>query len=82
MPTKQDDIAPIEKIASIVEKTPDVENVPPSIIWSSFDEFFNSYAKENNVNKNWAKVVKQHVKDLGVLKDQSKWLWAVKHFGI
>jgi len=77
MPKKQEDTTPSE-----VEKAPDVENVAPGTIWGSFEEFFHDYAKQHNVNKNWIKVVKQHVKDQGALKDQSKWLWAVKHFGI
>ena len=80
MPDIKQEILAVTKV--VEQKVQEVENVHPGMIWTTFEEFFQNYAKEHNVNKNWIKVVKQHVKDQGVLRDQSKWLAAVKHFGI
>ena len=71
------------KVSAVAaEVKAEVENVHPGRIWNSFEEFYQDYANKHGINKAWLKTVKMHVKDLGCLKNQAKWLECLKHFGI
>ncbi len=58
------------------------ENRAPDKVYNSFDEFFHIYALENKVNLKWKDSVKKHLKAINCLKDPSKWMVGVKHFGL
>lgn len=70
------------KVEEKIEIKPEIENVPQARIYSSFDDFFHEYAIKNNIPLNWKGSVKLHLQATDSLKDQSKWLSGLKHFGI
>lgn len=71
-----------EEMSLEPEVNPNVEHVPPPVIWHSFDSFFSNYSKNNNVNPKWKNAIKLHIEKLGWFNDQSKWENGCKHFGI
>ncbi len=59
-----------------------VENKAPDKVYKSWDEWFNQYALKNDVDMKWKKSIKIHTEAVGCMKDQSKWDWAIKNFGL
>jgi hypothetical protein len=57
-----------------------VQNAPPKQYWRSFDHFWSTCVK------NGTPVLKEslrfHLKSMGWLEDQEKWIQGTRHFGI
>ena len=71
----------IEEIKEEVKMPVETQNEAPVQNFKNFDEFFTTYAFKNKVPMQWKASVKKHFEALGVLKDKSKWLESIKHFG-
>ncbi|HMG15266.1 MAG TPA: hypothetical protein VK590_07470 [Saprospiraceae bacterium] len=57
-------------------------NDEPFKPWTGFDSFFHEYCRKHDVNPKWKTMVKDHIKKLGLIEDQTKWEEGCKHFGI
>ena len=58
----------------------DVQNSPPESAWSDFDHFWHSCVK--NGTPLLKESLKAHLKSMGWLSNQNRWISGAIHFGI
>lgn len=66
--------------AQVSDSRNDVQNEPPAKRWMNLDHFWHSSVK--NGTPLLFDSFKAHLRAMGWLEDQSKWISGAKHFGI